>query len=58
MVRASFAFSLFYYKNKRDIKYFVIFHINSNLPDAMSRALGNIGLVYAQTGQFSQAIEL
>ncbi|XP_041813827.1 outer dynein arm-docking complex subunit 4 [Chelmon rostratus] len=27
------------------------------LPDAMSRALDNIGRVYAQTGQFSQAIE-
>uniref|UniRef100_A0A8C9Y794 Outer dynein arm-docking complex subunit 4 n=1 Tax=Sander lucioperca TaxID=283035 RepID=A0A8C9Y794_SANLU len=28
------------------------------LPDAMSRALDNIGRVYAQIGQFSQAIEL
>ncbi|KAL7378138.1 hypothetical protein ABVT39_009166 [Epinephelus coioides] len=27
------------------------------LPDAMSRALDNIGRVYAQTGQFTQAVE-
>lgn len=36
----------------------VIFLIYSKLPDAMSRALDNIGRVYAQTGQLTQAIEL
>lgn len=35
-----------------------IFLLNSKLPDAMSRALDNIGRVYAQMGQFIQAIEL
>lgn len=32
--------------------------IYSKLPDAMSRALDNIGRVYARIGQFTQAIEL
>lgn len=35
-----------------------MFLINSKLPDAMSRALDNIGRVYAQIGQFTHAIEL
>ncbi|XP_059204393.1 outer dynein arm-docking complex subunit 4 [Centropristis striata] len=29
-----------------------------NLPDAMSRALDNIGRLYAQIGQFTQAVEI
>lgn len=36
----------------------VIFLMNSKLPEAMSRALDNIGRVYAQMGQYVQAIEL
>lgn len=35
-----------------------MFLFNSKFPDAMSRALDNIGRVYAQVGQFKQAIEL
>jgi len=29
----------------------------SNLPDAVSRALGNVGRVYARIGKFQQAID-
>lgn len=32
--------------------------MNSKLPEATSRALENIGRVYAHMGQFVQAIEL
>lgn len=34
------------------------FLLNSKLPDATSRALDNVGRVYAQTRQFAQAIEM
>lgn len=32
--------------------------MNSKLPEAISRALDNIGRVYAHMGQYIQAIEL